>query len=138
MVIQARILKHPIKYNILSTEQYGFRIGLKTDNAVHRLTTEILNAVNIRLLVAEIFCNLEKKFDCVDHGILLSKLKFYGISGKDLALYQFYLDNSLEQQYIMTAITVIKFQDGTKLYMESNNALFWDLFFFFSFSSIYK
>jgi hypothetical protein len=134
MVIQTSILKHLIKYNILSTEQYGFRLGLKTDNAVCRLTTEILNAVNFRLLVAEIFCNLEKKFDCVYHGILLSKLKFYGISGKDLALYQFYLDNSLEQQYIMTAITVIKFQDGTKLYMESHNALFWDLYFF----SMYK
>jgi hypothetical protein len=98
MVIQTRILKHLIKYNILSTEQYGFRIGLKTDNAVYRLTTEILNAVNVKLQVAEILCSLEKKFDCVDHGSLLSKWKFYGISGKDFALYQFYLDNSLEQR----------------------------------------
>jgi hypothetical protein len=29
----------------------------------------------------------------VDHVILLSKLKFYGINGKPLALYQSYLDN---------------------------------------------
>ena len=36
MVMQTRILNHLTKqaYNILSTEQYGFRIGLKTDNAI--------------------------------------------------------------------------------------------------------
>jgi len=43
---------------------------------------------------------LETVFDCVDHGILLSKLNFYGINGKDHALYQSYLDN----RYFRTAI----------------------------------
>jgi hypothetical protein len=37
--------------------------------------------------------HLVKAFDCVDHRILLSKLKLYGINGKHLALYQSYLDN---------------------------------------------
>jgi len=54
---------------------------LKTGNA-------ILNAMNNKLLVGGIICDLEKAFD-----ILLSKLKFYGISGKDLALYHSYLGN---------------------------------------------
>ena len=56
--------------------------------------------MNNKLLVGGIFCNLEKAFDCVDHDILLSKLKFYRIKGKDLALYQSYLDNI----YFRTAI----------------------------------
>ena len=93
--MQRRILKHPTKYNILSTEQYGFRLGLGTDNATYKLTTEILNAMNNKLLVDGIFCDLEKAFYCVNHDILLSTLKFYGISEKDLTLYQSYLDNIL-------------------------------------------
>ena len=46
MVMQTRILNHLTKYNILSSEKYGFRIRLKTDNAIYKLTTAILNAVN--------------------------------------------------------------------------------------------
>jgi len=43
---------------------------------------------------------LEKAFDCVNHDILLYKLKFYGISDKALQLYESYLGNS----YCRTAI----------------------------------
>jgi hypothetical protein len=71
-----------------------------TDNAIYKLKTEILNTMNNKLLVGGIFCDLEKAFVCVDHGILLSKLKFYGVNGKDLALYQSYLDN----RYCITAV----------------------------------
>ena len=63
MEMQTRILKHLTIYNILSTEQYGIRIGLKIDNAIYKLTTEILNAMNNKLLVRGIFCDLEKAFD---------------------------------------------------------------------------
>ena len=49
--------------------------------------------MNNKLLAGCIFCDLEKAFACVDHDILLPKLKLYGISGKDLALYHSYLDN---------------------------------------------
>ena len=56
--------------------------------------------MNNKLLVGSIFFDLEKAFNCVGHGTLLSKLNFYGISGKDRALYQSYLDN----RYFRTAV----------------------------------
>jgi hypothetical protein len=64
-------------------------MGLKID----KLTTETLDAMDNKLLVGSIFCDLRKAIDCVDYGILLSKSKFYGISDKDLEFYQSYLDN---------------------------------------------
>jgi hypothetical protein len=68
------MLKHLTKYNKLSTEQNGLRVGLRTDNATYKLTTEILNTMNNKVLVGGILCDLERAFDCVDHEILLSKL----------------------------------------------------------------
>ena len=88
--MQRTILKHINNYNILSTEQYCFRLGLRTDNTSYKLTTEILNAMNNKLLVGGIFCDLEKAFDCVNYDILLYKLKFYGISDEALQLCQSY------------------------------------------------
>lgn len=55
-VILNRQLAHLTKYNILTDEQYGFRTNL---------TNEILRAINNRLLVGGIFCDLEKVFDSV-------------------------------------------------------------------------
>jgi hypothetical protein len=92
-IIYVRTLDHLNRYNIISTEQYGFRKGLKTDNAVYKLTTEILNAMNNKQTVGGIFCDLEKAFDCVDHDILLSKVKFYGIREKVYSLFESYLHN---------------------------------------------
>jgi hypothetical protein len=47
--------------------------------------------LNNKLLEGGIFCDLDKAYDCVDHNIPLSKVKFYRINGKDLVLS--HLDN---------------------------------------------
>ena len=83
------------------------------DLIIYKLATEILNATNNKLLAGRIFCDLEKAFDCVDHDILLCKLKFYRIKSKDLHFnILIWITDILEQQYIMTVITVIKFEAG--------------------------
>jgi hypothetical protein len=74
-IIYTRTLAHLKKYNILSTKQYGLRKGLNTDNAIYKLTSEILYGMNNKQLIGGILCDLEKAFDYVDHEILWSKLK---------------------------------------------------------------
>ena len=51
----------------------------------------VLNALNKRLMVGGIFCDLQKAFDCVNHNILLTKLEFYGITGITYTLIKSYL-----------------------------------------------
>jgi hypothetical protein len=66
-VMHFRILNHLTEHNILSTEQYGLQTNLKTNNATYKLTTEILNAMNNKLTVGSILCDLGKAFDCINH-----------------------------------------------------------------------
>jgi hypothetical protein len=72
-------------------EKYGLRFKSSNEAAPYNVINEILKAMNNRLPVEGIFCDLEKFFGCVNHGILVHKLQFYGISGKILTLIHSYL-----------------------------------------------
>jgi hypothetical protein len=90
-VIFARLLNHIKDNKILSNHQYGFRCDSSSELAIYNLLNEILKALNNKILVGGIFCDLNKAFDCINHDVLLSKLKFYGIVGKTNALLESYL-----------------------------------------------
>jgi len=96
-VLQRRLLNHLTEHNILVKEQYAFRTNLKTDNSTYHLTNEILKGLNDNKMVGAIFCDLEKAFDCVNHKILLTKLKFYGITDNHYKLYKSYLINHYQK-----------------------------------------
>jgi hypothetical protein len=65
-----------------------------------RLTINILTALNNKLLVGGIFCDLHKAFDCVNHDVLLSKMEFYGISGKANNLIKSYLQGRCQRTLV--------------------------------------
>jgi len=58
-IMQTRLKSHLTKYNIFSSEQYGFRKNLTTENATYTLTNEILTAMNNKSIAGGIFCDIE-------------------------------------------------------------------------------
>jgi hypothetical protein len=83
-LLYSRLYKHICANNILVKERYGFRINSSTEAESCNVINGILKATNNRFAVGGIFCDLENTIDCVNHGILVGKLEFYGISGKFL------------------------------------------------------
>ena len=81
--MQTRLKSHPTKYNIFSSEQYGFRKNLTTEIATCTLTYEILITMNNKSIAGGILCDTEQELDCVNHNVLLLRMEFYGIIGKE-------------------------------------------------------
>ena len=69
-----RLIEHIEKNNILSNQQFGFRKGYATNDAIFRLTHKVLSALNANAKVCRIFCDLEKAFDVANHSILIKKI----------------------------------------------------------------
>ena len=91
----------------------SFRKGIATEDAIFKLTNEILNALNNKAMVGSIFCDQEKDFNSDNHDTLLSKLPYYGISGKAKLLLKSYLQNRYQRVHI------------TNLYFNSNTVSKW-------------
>ena len=82
---------------ILNKHQYSFQSKASTENASYTLLNEILAAMNSKYMAGEIFCDLHEAFDCINHVVLLEKLKFYRISEKLYNLVKSHLDGRYQK-----------------------------------------
>jgi hypothetical protein len=71
-----RLMQHVQCHNILVSNQYGFRNGLSTDNAIFKLIESIFKAWNQKNRIAYVFCDLNRAFDCVAHDLLIKNWNF--------------------------------------------------------------
>ena len=79
--------------NLLHRTQSGFRSKHSCETALVHMIDSWLNAMDNGELVGIVLVDFKKAFDLVDHQILLSKLKLYGISSKALMWFDTYLTN---------------------------------------------
>ena len=83
---------------ILNDKQFGFRAGHSTEHAILELIDQVINAFDNMNFVLEVFIDLSKAFDSVDHNMFLEKLSMYGVKGNNLKYFHSYLSN--RKQYI--------------------------------------
>ena len=79
--------------NLLSSSQFGFKSGASTEHALLKHSDDILKLFDQKKVAIATFIYLSKAFDCVDHNILLSKLKRYDIHETALQWINSYLSD---------------------------------------------
>ena len=92
-LVYLRLFKYVTKFNILSSNQFGFRPKYSTSMALLELYDRISEAIDSKQFSIGIFIDLQKAFDTVDHKILIEKLRHYGIRGSSLDWFNDYLTN---------------------------------------------
>lgn len=92
-VLNKRLLDYLEHEKILSDNQYGFRKGKSTEDAVLRLTETVSRVLDKKKKCAGIFIDLKKAFDTVSIPLLLKKLEDVGVRGTALNIFSDYLTN---------------------------------------------
>ena len=96
-VIKKRIVSYLETNNILSSNQFGFRQGVSTEDAIFRLTNNIHENLDNNKAVLCVFLDLAKAFDTVNHTKLLTVLEDLGFRGVALDLIGGYLENRVQR-----------------------------------------
>ena len=69
--VYTQLYEHCIKDNIVVDEQCGFRNKLATTDAIFKLINETQIALNDKIMVGAIFCDLEKALDSINYDKLI-------------------------------------------------------------------
>ena len=90
-LINIRLVNFLESANLLSTNQFGFRIKRSTSDAVHSLTDYVATGLDVQKKCIAVFLDLAEAFDTVSIPTLLTKLECLGIRGLPLELFKSYL-----------------------------------------------
>ena len=85
------------KLKVFYKSQYGFRKFHSTELATLELVDRITHSMDNNLLPINIYLDLSKALDTLDHEILISKLKYYGFDVTAINLMKNYLSNRSQQ-----------------------------------------
>ena len=84
------------EFDILCTNQYGFKNGCSTSFALISLYDKISSALGNEEIAVGFFMDLSKAFDTANYDILFTRLDHYGDCGIALDWINGYLSNRLQ------------------------------------------
>lgn len=90
-LVNRRLVSYMNKTNMLSENQYGFRAGRSTEDAVLRLTSLVTEYLDKGDCCVGVFLDLQKAFDTVSIPILLARLESSGVRGVVYSWFSDYL-----------------------------------------------
>ena len=90
-VIHKRLINYLDENSILSKYQYGFRKGKSTQEAIFDLVKYVYSGLNHKKVVSAICLDVAKAFDCINHDILLLKMKKIGFTDLSVNWFRSYL-----------------------------------------------
>lgn len=99
-VLNTRLINYLKTKDIIAHNQYGFREGKSTEDAVLALTSDIVDHLEKKNKCLCVFLDLSKAFDTVSNSLLLFKLEKIGIRGIALNLFTDYLTNRMQMTKI--------------------------------------
>ena len=86
------------KNKLLYNSQYGYRQGHSTESACMELIDKLHQQLDNSKRPLCIFIDLSKAFDTLNHTILLSKLRYYGLDESAISWFKSYLSD--RKQYV--------------------------------------
>jgi hypothetical protein len=102
-----RLSNYVESQRLISDNQFGFRPGIGTDDAIRQLTGSIVENINQGKKTIAIFLDLAKAFDTISHKILLKRLRNMGITGKSLSWLQSFISKRTQRVKIGECISTI-------------------------------
>ena len=76
------------KHKLLNTNQYGFQSKHSTELTALHIVDKVIKDLDRNCVPINIYLDLSKAFDTLDHTILLSKLHYYSISNLELNFFK--------------------------------------------------
>ena len=97
-IIYAQLFEYFQNNGLFYKSQYGFRSGHSTELAALEVIDRVVQSMDKGDIPINIYLDLSKAFDTLDHDILLDKLDHYGVKGTGHKLIKSYLQD--RKQYV--------------------------------------
>ena len=95
-LMYVRLYSYLSKYSLLHAEQYGFRSGVSTQDALTNLVENVTKKLDNHESVSVLYLNVSKVFDSLNHEVLLFKLQRYGLRGIVYKWFESYLSACMQ------------------------------------------